>query len=55
MPKECKNCYCECHCESGLHAHHFDGDLCTCEVCEHKGPKTRLEQMEQLTHDPTVD
>ncbi len=39
MPKECKNCYCECHCESGLHAHHFDGDLCTCEVCEHKEKK----------------
>ncbi len=54
MPK-CKNCHCKCHCQDGLHAHHFDGDLCTCNVCEHKEPKNRLEQMEQLTHDAILE
>ena len=38
MPK-CKNCHCKCHCKDGLHPHHFDGDLCTCNVCEHKEEK----------------
>ena len=57
MPKDCKNCGCKCHCDGNLHAHHWDGDICTCDncTCKKKEPKTRLEQMSQLTHDPIVD
>jgi len=29
---KCNNCHCDCHCD-GLHTHHFDGDVCTCEQC----------------------
>jgi|TARA_B100001964_G_C14127759_1_gene551355 hypothetical protein len=31
---KCKHCHCSCHCKDGLHTHHHDGDLCTCDKCE---------------------
>jgi hypothetical protein len=33
---KCKECHCNCHCNDPLHAHHYDGDLCTCDNCECK-------------------
>ena len=30
---KCENCHCTCHCNDPLHAHHYDGDLCTCDKC----------------------
>jgi hypothetical protein len=33
---KCENCHCTCHCNDPLHAHHYDGDLCTCENCKCK-------------------
>jgi len=33
---KCTKCHCDCHCEDGLHTHHYDGDLCTCDKCECK-------------------
>ena len=30
---KCTNCHCKCHCDGGLHTHHYDGDVCTCEQC----------------------
>ena len=30
---KCENCHCDCHCDEELHAHHYDGDLCTCSEC----------------------
>ena len=36
MPKNCKNCGCECHCDDNAHIFPFDGDLCDCLKCEHK-------------------
>ena len=32
---KCKSCHCKCHCkDGGLHTHHYDGDLCTCDKCK---------------------
>ena len=31
---KCAKCHCNCHCSEDLHAHHYDGDLCTCENCQ---------------------
>ena len=30
---KCKDCHCNCHCDSAFHNHHYDGDPCTCENC----------------------
>ena len=30
---KCTNCHCKCHCDDGLHTHHYDGDVCTCQQC----------------------
>ena len=30
---KCTNCHCKCHCDDGLHTHHYDGDVCTCQLC----------------------
>ena len=31
---KCNKCHCNCHCkDGGLHSHHYDGDLCTCDKC----------------------
>ena len=36
---KCKKCHCDCHCKDDLHAHHYDGDLCTCDKCSCKEPE----------------
>ncbi len=33
---KCEKCHCNCHCNDPLHAHHYDGDLCTCDDCKCK-------------------
>ena len=33
---KCGKCHCDCHCGEDLHAHHYDGNICTCNKCECK-------------------
>ena len=33
---KCEECHCNCHCNDPLHAHHYDGDLCTRDDCKCK-------------------
>ena len=43
---KCNNCHCACHCkDGGLHTHHYDGDLCTCDKCECKDDKTKADDL----------
>jgi hypothetical protein len=32
--RKCKDCHCKCHCKDELHTHHWDNDICICEVCK---------------------
>ena len=45
--KKCNKCHCNCHCkDGGLHSHHYDGDLCTCDKCNCKdGDKHRADDL----------
>ena len=40
---KCKDCHCKCHCNEDLHAHNYDGDLCTCDNCACKKAKDKAE------------
>ena len=43
---KCKSCHCKCHCDNGLHTHHWDNDVCTCEQCNCEKSKA-----EELTYE----
>jgi hypothetical protein len=43
---KCNKCNCDCHCkDGGLHTHHYDGDLCTCDTCECREDKSKADDL----------